>query len=152
MEWNGSSRIYSSKLRQQTIAAEGSTVVNVYIKQKYIQCKIYVLRWGWGWSENEDLQITAKYGANIESEWPGYNWRTSSDGSTYQTHLFTMPAGGATFYEANKSERTSSADYYVEVLPVREERSPRTENSINYITQTDHMDQVIVLQMKTGMI
>lgn len=90
--------------------------------------------------------------ANIESEWPGYNWRTSSDGSTYQTHLFTMPAGGATFYEANKSERTSSADYYVEVLPG--ERGTITKNGKQYKlhTQTDHMDQVIVLQMKTGMI
>ena len=61
--------------------------------------------------EYTDLRITAKYGANIESEWPGYNWRTSYGGSTYQTHLFTMPAGGATFYEANKGGRTSSADY-----------------------------------------
>lgn len=130
--WNGMvpAGFTLQSIRQQTIAGDGSTVVNVYIKRNTYNVKFMYYRWGWGWSENEDLQITAKYGANIESEWPGYNWRTSSDGSTYQTHLFTMPAGGATFYEANKSERTSSADYYVEVLPG--ERGTITKNGKQY--------------------
>lgn len=49
-------------IRQQTIAGDGSTVVNVYIKRNTYNVKFMYYRWGWGWSENEDLQITAKYG------------------------------------------------------------------------------------------
>ena len=129
--WNGKvpTGFTLQSIRQQTIAGDGSTVVNVYIKRNTYDVKFMYNRYN-RWSENIDLRITAKYGANIESEWPGYNWRTSSDGSTYQTHLFTMPAGGATFYEANKSGRTSSADYYVEVLPG--ERGTITKNRKQY--------------------
>ena len=126
--WNGKvpTGFTLQSIRQQTIAGDGSTVVNVYINRNEYDVK-FINNRGY---EYTDLRITAKYGANIKSEWPRYNWRTSYGGSTYQTHLFTMPAGGATFYEANKSKITSSADYYVEVLPG--ERGTITKNGKKY--------------------
>ena len=133
--WNGKvpAGFTLQSIKQQTIAGDGSTVVNVYINRNTYDVKFMYDRW----NENTSLRITAKYGANIESEWPGYNWRTSYGGSTYQTHLFTMPAGGAKFYEVSNSAKTSSAGYYVEVLPG--ETGTITKNGKQY--KLHHTDQ-----------
>ena len=120
--WNGKipAGFTIQKIEQQTIAGDGSTVVNVYMNRNtYTVTFMKSQGWGWNkdWNEDTTLRITAKYGANIESKWPGNNWRTSQNGSTYQSHLFTMPLNGATFYKANDGGKISSAEYYVQALP-----------------------------------
>lgn len=73
-------------ITQQTIAGDGSTVVNVYYKRNVYEVKFYSTS-GWFSSSEEyaDLRITAKYGAAIGDKWPTYDgsstWATQSDGS-----------------------------------------------------------------------
>ena len=100
-----------------TVAADGSTVVNVYYNRKEYSVRFY------NNNENEyvQLRIIAKWGANISDKWPTYNgsstWSTSANGSTYQVNMQTMPVGGAKFYGPKTANNSESAYYYVEVLP-----------------------------------
>ena len=110
-------------ITQQTIAGDGSTVVNVYYKRNVYEVKFYSTS-GWFSSSEEyaDLRITSKYGAAIGDKWPTYDgsstWATQSDGSgTYQVNIDTMPLNGATFYGPKTGSGSESAHYYVEVLP-----------------------------------
>ena len=110
-------------ITQQTIAGDGSTVVNVYYKRNVYEVKFYSTS-GWFSSSEEyaDLRITSKYGAAIGDKWPTYDgsstWATQSDGSgPYQVNIDTMPLNGATFYGPKTGSGSESAHYYVEVLP-----------------------------------
>ena len=109
-------------ITQQTIAGDGSTVVNVYYKRNVYEVKFYSTS-GWYSSSEEyaDLRITAKYGAAIGDKWPTYNgssaWSTSDGGSTYQINIDTMPLNGAKFYGPKTDSGTETAYYYVEILP-----------------------------------
>ena len=110
-------------ITQQTIAGDGSTVVNVYYKRNVYEVKFYSTS-GWYSSSEEyaDLRITAKYGAAIGDKWPTYDgsstWATQSDGSgPYQVNIDTMPLNGATFYGPKTGRGSETAYYYVEVLP-----------------------------------
>ena len=110
-------------ITQQTIAGDGSTVVNVYYKRNVYEVKFYSTS-GWFSSSEEyaDLRITSKYGAAIGDKWPTYDgsstWATQSDGSgPYQINIDTMPLNGATFYGPKTGSGSESAHYYVEVLP-----------------------------------
>ena len=104
-------------IAQQTIAGDGSTVVNVYYKRNVYTIRFYNNRG----SEYTNLAITAKYGAAIGDKWPTYNgsstWSTSAGGSTYQVNIDTMPLNGAKFYGPKTGSSTETAYYYVEVLP-----------------------------------
>lgn len=73
--------------------------------------------YGSSYQVDDKLTITAKYGANISSAWPGNDWKVSESGSTFQTNLFAMPLNGAKFYQKDAASKYSSAYYYVEVLP-----------------------------------
>lgn len=64
-----------------------------------------------------DLVIEAKYGAFIGDKWPGGGWYVSNGGTTAQSYLAVMPLGGKTFYGRQTGDYTSTATYYVEVLP-----------------------------------
>ena len=104
-------------ITQQTIAGDGSTVVNVYYKRNVYTIRFYNNRG----SEYTNLAITAKYGAAIGDKWPTYNgsstWSTSAGGSTYQVNIDTMPLNGAKFYGPKTGSSTETAYYYAEVLP-----------------------------------
>ena len=65
----------------------------------------------------EDLIISAKYGAFIGDQWPGSGWYVDNSGNTAQSYLAVMPLGGKTFYGKQTGNQTSTATYYVEVLP-----------------------------------
>ena len=65
----------------------------------------------------EDLIISAKYGAFIGDQWPGSGWYVDNSGNTAQSYLAVMPLGGKTFYGKQTGSQTSTATYYVEVLP-----------------------------------
>lgn len=64
-----------------------------------------------------DLVIKAKYGAFIGDKWPGGGWYVDRSENTAQSYLAVMPLGGKTFYGRQTGDYTSTAAYYVEVLP-----------------------------------
>ena len=124
-------------IAQQTIAGDGSTIVNVYYKRNEYKVQFYE-RKNRKWQEITSLTITAKYGANISKQWPTYNgsstWSTNSsyyDGlqGPYQVNIETMPLNGAKFYGPNTGYGSQSAYYYVEVLPGE---SGVTYNGVTY--------------------
>ena len=114
-------------IAQQTIAGDGSTIVNVYYKRNEYKVEFYE-RKNSRWQEIPNLRITAKYGANISKKWPTYNgsstWSTTGDYNwydglqgPYQVNIETMPLDGAKFYGPKTGSSSESAHYYVEVLP-----------------------------------
>ena len=115
-------------LVQETIAGDGSTIVNVYYKRIVYEVKFYEYKGGLfsgSWKEITNLRITAKYGAFIGDKWPTYNgsstWGTTTYGTQpdgpYQVNIETMPLNGAIFYGPNTGDGSESAYYYVQVLP-----------------------------------
>ena len=116
-------------IAQQTIAGDGSTIVNVYYKRNVYDVKFYKYKssgfFGGSWEEIVNLRITAKYQAFIGDRWPTYDgsstWGTKTSGSQpagpYQVNIETMPLNGASFYGPNTGNGSESAYYYVEVLP-----------------------------------
>ena len=66
---------------------------------------------------SEDLIISAKYGAFIGDQWPGYGWFVDDSRNTAQSYLAVMPLGGKTFYGRQTGSNTYTATYYVETLP-----------------------------------
>ena len=110
-------------IAQQTIAGDGSTIVNVYYKRNVYDVKFFEEKSGQftrspsTWEENTSLRITAKHGANIRAKWPtGTFWYVSQNNqNTAQSNLDTMPIGGKNFY--GKASGNGKANYYVEVLP-----------------------------------
>ena len=126
-------------ITQQTIAGDGSTIVNVYYKRNVYQVKFYEESgdwWSTSWEERTDLTITAKHGANIRDQWPqGTFWYVSQNNqNTAQSNLDTMPIGGKNFY--GKVDGNGKANYYVEVLPG--ESYDETVGGKNY--KLDHTD------------
>ncbi len=121
----------AQSITQETIAGDGSTIVNVYYKRNVYDIKFYEIKWNnyqYQWSEITSIRITAKYGANIRNEWPTYNdsntWSTNSEYSSYwglqgpyQVNIDTMPLDGAKFYGPKTGNGSETAHYYVEVLP-----------------------------------
>ena len=100
-----------------TVAADGSSVVNVYYDRKEYSVQFYSR--DRGNPEYTDLKITAKWGQNIHDKWPTVNgspvWYVGPNTSTAQSGIQVMPVGGAKFY--GPSSRTgATASYYVEVI------------------------------------
>lgn len=102
-----------------TVAADGSSVVNVYYDRVEYSVQFYT-------RDNKpkeytELKITAKWGANILDKWPSYNnsssWYVSRTGDTWQNSIQVMPVGGAKFYGPKEGKTKVTAYYYVEVLP-----------------------------------
>ena len=110
-------------INQETIAGDGSTIVNVYYKRNVYTVKFYSYSsWVSRSEEYTNLRITAKYGANISDKWPTYDgsrtWSTndSKNEGPYQVNLQTMPLGGANFYGPKTGRGSETAYYYVESL------------------------------------
>ena len=115
-------------ITQETIAGDGSTIVNVYYKRDVYEVKFYSVKWVptglfHGYYDADKLlkTITAKHGAFIGDQWPTINgsstWQTNPSGQPYQVNIETMPLGGATFYGPKTGSGSETAYYYVEVLP-----------------------------------
>ena len=113
---------------QETIAGDGSTIVNVYYKRNMYEVKFSSYSYT-DWrghshpgTEYTSLRITAKYGANISDKWPTYNgsstWSTNDNENKgpYQVNIQTMPLGGANFYGPKTGRGSETAYYYVESL------------------------------------
>ena len=135
-------------VEQQTIAGDGSTIVNVYYERNAYTITFYLdnpyyscgkqehshSKWckRFGCTEEEhthssacgyvsQITITAKHGANISDQWPtvdgSSSWRTTRNGTTYQSNIDVMPVGGGSYYGPNKDSGSETAYYYAEVLP-----------------------------------
>ena len=124
-------------INQETIAGDGSTIVNVYYKRNVYTVKFYSYSsWVSRSEEYTNLRITAKYGANISDKWPTYDgsstWSTndSKNEGPYQVNLQTMPLNGDKFYGPKTEWGSETAYYYVEVLPG--EASDKTYNRVGY--------------------
>ena len=115
-------------IEQETIAGDGSTIVNVYYKRNMYEVKFSSYSYT-DWrghshpgTEYTRLRITAKYGANISDKWPTYNgsstWSTNDNENKgpYQVNIQTMPLGGANFYGPKTGRGSETAYYYVESL------------------------------------
>ena len=131
-------------ITQQTIAGDGSTIVNIKYKRNVYDVKFvkftcnkeehthdYMCQW-WGCDKEEHqhsekcyteiagLTIHAKYGANIRDKWPNKPesaWSVSANGSTWQAGIDVMPLNGATFYQRGQnSSHTMVASYYLETI------------------------------------
>ena len=131
-------------IKQQTIAGDGSTIVNVYYKRNVYTITFHVYTCGkaehthglgcilgcgqqahkhTNACRGKDIIIKAKHGANISEKWPTVNgsctWSVNekfTDGP-WQTNIDTMPIGGANFYGPLIASSTVYAYYYVEALP-----------------------------------
>ena len=137
-------------ITQQTIAGDGSTIVNVYYTRNEYTITFYLDNPTYTCGKKEHthnlfcykingklkcekeehthdvncggvLTITAKYGANISTQWPTYDgsstWRTTPNGGPYQVNIQTMPLNGANFYGPKTGDYSETAYYYAEVLP-----------------------------------
>ncbi len=134
--YNGFSQSTTKIIKQQTIAGDGSTVVNVYYDRNTYQVKFYYED-GYGNTTGNiinELTINAKYGADIASQWPSRrtglsrtypsNWWTGTysgnnpyRGKIYQGGISTMPLNGAKFYlEDSDGRYTVKTDFYLESL------------------------------------
>ena len=147
-ETNAAAKSYTGftaqTIKQETIAGDGSTIVNVYYKRdlydvKFMKrtCNKEEHTHGFGcllWCDKEEhqhsencyteitgLTIHAKHGANINDKWPTYQgsntWAVNPTGGPYQVNIDTMPMGGDTFYGPKTGQGSETAYYYVEALP-----------------------------------
>ena len=92
--------------------------MSVYYKRNVYNVQFYNSR---GTSEYTQYKITAKYEANIREKWPTHDgsssWYVATNSNTSQVGIDTMPLNGAKFYGPQTGYGTSTAYYYVEVLP-----------------------------------
>ena len=122
-------------IAQQTIAGDGSTIVSVYYKRNVYEVKFYTRgSYFTDPTEYQQYRITAKYEANIRDKWPTHNgsssWYVSTSGGTAQVGIDTMPLNGAKFYGPQTGSGTSTAYYYVQVLPG--ESGETTQEGVTY--------------------
>lgn len=107
-----------------TVAADGSSVVNVYYDRVEYSIQFYnnqsCSTSGWDNKEYTDLKITAKWGENVLSKWPTYNnsssWLVKDKSNTWQNSIQVMPVGGAKFWGPKTGNSKYTATYYVEIL------------------------------------
>ena len=112
----------AQNITQQTIAGDGSTIVNVYYKRNVYNVTFWTVKDSGSWwnptyekdKEITEKRITAKYEENIKAKWPGGIWATSPGGSTFQSNIDTMPLNGTEFFETDQGN--AKAYYYLEDL------------------------------------
>lgn len=102
-----------------TVAADGSSVINVYYDRVQYDVKFYTYEYNP--TEYTQYRITAKWGQNILDKWPTHNrsssWYVSLNGDIWQNSIQVMPVGGASFYGPKTGSSSYTASFYVEVLP-----------------------------------
>ena len=125
-----------------TVAADGSSVVNVYYDRVEYSVQFYTR--GNNPDEYTNLKITAKWGAYVGDKWPtlngSANWYVNAqavgDSDPTQARLLEMPVGGDKFYGPKTSgSNTLSASYYVEKID-----STNSNSTANY--ELHHTDTI----------
>ena len=103
-----------------TVAADGSSVVNVYYDRVEYSVQFYENQNCSSNREYTSLKITAKWGQNILEKWPTYNgsssWYVKDKSNTWQNSIQVMPVGGAKFWGPKSGSSKYTATYYVEIL------------------------------------
>ena len=84
---------------------------------------------------SKDKVVTAKYGADISSSWPGNNWYVNGSQKTWQANIQTMPDSNTAFTKVT-GKSIMQATYYVEALPG--EKIDQTTQGRNF--KLDHTD------------
>ena len=117
-------------IRQETIRGDGATIVNVYYDREEYSVKFfksYRIPFSFGkyeWNELEECRITARYGADISSQWPkniskiwGTKMGEKNGEAPYQSGISTMPLNGAKFYYVYQDgDFTFNLKYWLEGL------------------------------------
>lgn len=146
-------------IEQQTIAGDGSTIVNVYYNRKTYTLTFYDRNYNGGANYNSKLHtITKKWGADIaKSEWPNSfesyrssnsNWqivKASGWGTLnkYLAYISTMPMNGGTLWRPDTDDDELSATYYVEAL-VQDRTGGGTYNSVAKLWFVEHhVDEIL---------
>ena len=104
-----------------TVAADGSSVVNVYYDREEYSVQFYKNKNCSANQEYTNLKITAKWDQKIFDRWPEYDnsksWYVQGKSDTWQNSIQVMPVGGAKFWGPKTGSASSIASYYVEALP-----------------------------------
>ena len=118
----------ASQITQQTIAGDGSTIVNVYYARNTYTIHFNKETSSWfstSWKPISELTITAKYGANIQNQWPSIKypnkysaiWYIDKNENTWQASIMQMPIGGTDFYQNTlNGDSTYKINHYLETL------------------------------------
>lgn len=116
-----------------TVAADGSSVINVYYDRVSYNVEFHSNESCT--DEYDSLRITAKWGENIVDEWPTYqgssSWLVQGKENTWQNGIQTMPVGGAKFWGPKTGNSSYTAYYYVEALPGAS--NTVTHNGVTYV-------------------
>lgn len=152
----------------KTVAANGSTVINVYFKRKTYTFTFEKRNYYWG-SYQTIYSFSAKYGEDISDKWSfrgsdGVNYPetnqvtswTPTGSSTYTqriTRMERMPAENITFRLTHSDNRARTFNYYIESLDGTQ--GNKTYNGVNYdlylelqhdFNQTYYNDDFFLLQ------
>lgn len=127
-----------------TIAADGSSVVNVYYKRNTYTLTFKVNE-GFifdNWVTKAEFK-NIKYGADTSPWWnqapSGYLWHTTSSGSTFYTAAPDMPNSNLTIY-GKKSSGTSTIHYYEKGTTTSIKPDLKVQNSGWSFTVEDYIE------------
>lgn len=131
-----------------TVAADGSSVVNVYYKRNTytLTFKVYEGNWFNGsWVTKAEFK-NIKYGADTSPWWnqapSGYRWKTTSDGGTAYTAAPAMPNSDLTVYgERVGNDYKYTIHYYEEgtTTKLREDSVYYRNGNNYYLTNEDYI-------------
>lgn len=128
-----------------TVAADGSSVVNVYYKRNTytLTFKVYEGNWFNGsWVTKAEFK-NIKYGADTSPWWnqapSGYLWYTTSSGSTFYTAAPDMPNSNLTIY-GKTSSGTSTIHYYEKGTTTSIKPDLKVQNSGWSFTNEDYIE------------
>lgn len=133
-----------TKTEKVTVAADGSTIFNVYYDRVKFKLDFQVKE-GSGWSYDWTSKYTAqvKWGADTTEYWNkapgGYLWYTEKDGNTFYTNAPAMPQNDLTIY--GKDSSGSSTVHYRETGTEKEIRNSITVAYSDWsFTSEDYID------------
>ena len=114
---------------QQTIKGDGTTIVNVYYKRNVYEVTffetVYRNRRYYAGDQITELTISAKYGADIHTQWPGVRegtesygaaWSLEPGGSTFMTSITTMPINGAQYYQMDDGNTPMNTIFMIQKI------------------------------------
>lgn len=127
-----------------TVAADGSSVVNVYYKRNTYTLTFMVKKNNKWVTEAEFKNI--KYGADTSPWWnqapSGYRWKTTSNGDTAYTAAPTMPNSGLTVYGERVGNYYKYTIHYYEegtTTKLREDSVYYRNGNNYYLTNEDYI-------------
>lgn len=125
-----------------TVAADGSSVVNVYYKRNTYTLTFKVNEGFINWVIKAEFK-NIKYGADTSPWWnqapSGYLWHTTSSGSTFYTAAPDMPNSNLTIY-GKKSSGMSTIHYYEKGTTTSIKPDLKVQNSGWSFTVEDYIE------------